>query len=72
MESRKYPLSAGFRSPRAAPETPPWNIPHGLSATVLPSAVDRLLVAHLRQQADVQTEYEVDPGMAGLEELKDQ
>jgi hypothetical protein len=50
----------------------PWQAPGELSATVLSTAADRLLVSHLRQQADVTTEYEVDPGLASLEEYKDE
>lgn len=48
-----------------------WPSTTGLSATALQGPVERLLVKHLREQADVQTEYEVDPAMAGLEDYKD-
>jgi N-acyl-L-homoserine lactone synthetase len=50
----------------------PWPGSEDLNATVLSTAGERLLVSHLRQQADVQTEYEVDPGLASLEDFKDE
>jgi hypothetical protein len=55
-----------------APAVAPWQAPDDISAVVLHSAAERRMVAHLRQLADVQTEYEVDPGMAELEGLKDE
>ncbi|KQT10754.1 N-acyl amino acid synthase FeeM domain-containing protein [Ramlibacter sp. Leaf400] len=70
MEFRNNTLRAGFPAPWSMGDTP-WQGPDELSATVLSSAADRRLVTHLRQQADVQTEYEVDPGMAALEDVKD-
>lgn len=50
----------------------PWQAPDELSALVLHTPADRAVVADLRRHADVQTEYEVDPGMAALEGLKDE
>lgn len=43
----------------------------GLSIQVLQSPAERLLIAPLRQYADVRCEYEVDPGMATLDKTKD-
>lgn len=42
-----------------------------LSVQVLKTPAERLLLAPLRQYADVQSEYEVDPGMAALDKTKD-
>jgi hypothetical protein len=50
----------------------PWQVHDEISATVLHTAKERATVAGLRRHADVQTEYEVDPGMAALEGLKDE
>lgn len=44
----------------------------GLSIQVLPTAADRLLIASLRQYADSQSEYELDPGLAAFDRLKDE
>lgn len=64
-------LRTGFPTPWSTGPLP-WQAPGELSATVLSTATDRRLVSHLRQQADVTTEYEVDPGLASLEEFKDE
>ena len=67
MEMRNNP----FRSAPASWSADPWHGAGAMCATVLRGRVERLLVRHLREQADVQTEYEVDPGMAALEDFKD-
>ena len=43
-----------------------------LSAVVLHTPAQRMMVAHLRALADTQTEYEIDPALAGMEGLKDE
>lgn len=54
------------------PGLPPVVRPRGeLSVQVLRTAADRLLIAPLRQYADCGSEYELDPGMAALEQKKD-
>jgi hypothetical protein len=58
-------LSSSLAPPRLAPEA-------GLSIQVLPTAADRLLIASLRQYADSQSEYELDPGLAAFDKLKDE
>jgi len=42
-----------------------------LSAVVLHTSEERLLVSHLREQTDYKSEYLLDPGLAMLEERKD-
>ncbi len=49
----------------------PWAATRSLSAMVLHTRAQRLMVAHLRELADTQTEYEIDPAMASMEDLKD-
>lgn len=49
----------------------PWAATRSLSAMVLRTRAQRLMVAHLRELADTQTEYEIDPAMASMEDLKD-
>jgi predicted GNAT family N-acyltransferase len=71
MQFRETQVHANLISPWS-PLTGPWDTNENISATVLHTATDRSLVAHLRRQADVETEYEVDPGMAALEGLKDE
>jgi len=54
------------------PGLPPVVPPTGdLSVQVLRTPADRLLIAPLRQYADCGSEYELDPGMAALEQKKD-
>lgn len=50
----------------------PWIAHQPLSALVLRTRTQRLMVAHLRALADTQTEYEIDPELASLEERKDE
>ncbi len=50
----------------------PWSAHQPLSALVLRTRTQRLMVAHLRALADTQTEYEIDPELASLEERKDE
>lgn len=50
----------------------PWTAHQPLSALVLRTRTQRLMVAHLRALADTQTEYEIDPELASLEERKDE
>ena len=70
MDFRNTPLRAGFPGTWSNGDMP-WQAPDELGTMVLVNASQRRLVTHLRQQADVQTEYEVDPGMAALEDVKD-
>lgn len=57
----------------------PWSIPdaagqpapQSLSALVLPTRADRMRIAHLRDLADFKSEYQLDPGLATLEDSKD-
>lgn len=42
-----------------------------LDVRVLHTAEDRQQIAHLRQYADFRSEYDVDPGMAALDPVKD-
>lgn len=51
-----------------------WPAPaqQSLSAVVLHTPAQRLMVAHLRALADTQTEYEIDPALASMESLKDE
>lgn len=64
----------------AHPDFAPALMPHGLTASpVLPEVSVRVLrtpeerqaIAHLRKYADFRSEYELDPGMAALEAVKD-
>jgi hypothetical protein len=43
-----------------------------LSIQVLKMPQERLIISHLRQYADFESEYELDPGMAAFEKTKDQ
>ncbi len=52
--------------------TVPWPAQQALSAMVLRTRAQRLMVAHLRALADTQTEYEIDPELASLEDRKDE
>lgn len=66
------PLQSGIIARGAEAWITPAATPYpGLSVQVLKSAADRLLIAPLRQYADVGSEYEVDPGMAALDPKKD-
>lgn len=56
-------------SPAGLHRTPPAE---HLSVQVLRSAADRLLISSLRQYADSQSEYELDPGLAAFDRLKDE
>lgn len=69
------------RTPLLASATPvgawqntesPWAGTRALSAMVLHTRAQRLMVAHLRALADTQTEYEIDPAMASMEDQKDE
>lgn len=44
---------------------------NGLSVGILRTPEERQEIAHLRQYADFRSEYELDPGMASLEAVKD-
>lgn len=66
-----------------SPVSPPRAMPHVLHAPPLPRQAselsvgilrtpeERQAIAHLRQYADFRSEYELDPGMASLEAVKD-
>lgn len=58
--------------PWSAPGATPWQAPEPLSAMVLHTRTQRLMVAHLRELADTQTEYEIDPALASMEARKDE
>lgn len=45
--------------------------PNHLSALVLPTRADRMMIDHLRDIADFKSEYVLDPGLAALEDRKD-
>jgi predicted GNAT family N-acyltransferase len=49
----------------------PDELPH-LSIRVLETLQERETIAHLRQYADFRSEYELDPGMADFEAVKDE
>ena len=57
--------------PWSAPGVTPWQAPDPLSALVLPTRADRMRIAHLRDLADFKSEYLLDPGLAALEDNKD-
>lgn len=57
--------------PWSAPGVTPWQVPDPLSALVLPTRADRMRIAHLRDLADFKSEYLLDPGLAALEDNKD-
>ncbi len=71
------PPSTGTRAigqpivPWSAPGATPWQVPEPLSALVLPTRADRMRIAHLRDLADFKSEYLLDPGLAALEDNKD-
>jgi len=58
-------------APWSAPGAAPWQAPEPLSALVLPTRADRMRIAHLRDLADFKSEYLLDPGLAALEDNKD-
>lgn len=49
----------------------PWGNQQPLSALVLPTRADRMRIAHLRELADFKSEYLLDPGLAAMEDNKD-
>jgi predicted GNAT family N-acyltransferase len=49
----------------------PWSAPQPLSALVLRTRADRMRIAHLRDLADFKSEYLLDPGLASMEDRKD-
>lgn len=52
-------------------DLPPPAAGAALSVRLLRTPQERLDIAHLRQYADSRSEYEVDPGMASLDSIKD-
>jgi len=58
----------GWHAPGA-----PWEpTSQALSAMVLRTPTERLMVKHLRALADTATEYRIDPALAAMEDLKDE
>lgn len=55
-----------------APGTSWQETPQALSAMVLRTPAERLMVKHLRALADTTTEYRIDPALAAMEERKDE
>ena len=68
--SNAHPIGRPL-TPWSAPGATPWQAPAPLSALVLPTRADRMRIAHLRDLADFKSEYLLDPGLAALEDSKD-
>ncbi len=64
------PYAAPALAPFALPPTP-TDTPPGLTVGVLHTPEQRQQIAHLRKYADFRSEYEVDPGMAAVDPVKD-
>lgn len=64
------PYTAPALAPLAFPSTRPGT-PADLSVRVLHTPEQRQEIAHLRKYADFRSEYEVDPGMAAVDPVKD-
>jgi predicted GNAT family N-acyltransferase len=64
------PYAAPARAPFALPPHPA-NFPPELTISVLHTPEQRQEITHLRKYADFRSEYDVDPGMAAVDPVKD-